>query len=88
MKKILVLTIFVLLIAGCEMTPYQRQVWGEAFQNMAQMQHEQNLAQWRYSQPQLGPIIYPGRSQNNSTYWQEQRAEQEYWDTYQQKARR
>jgi Tfp pilus assembly protein PilP len=73
MKKRLVI-LAVILCAGCgEMTPQQRQVWGEAFQNMSQMQHEQNMAQWRYSQPQ---IIQP----NNSTYWQEANARRQMYE--------
>ena len=81
MKKILIILAVILFVAGCgEMSYEQRRAWSDAFNEISIMQHQQNLAQMQYSQPQLGPTIYP--RQNNSNYYQEKLAQQQIWDNY------
>ena len=68
--KIVTIILSLMFFAGCsDLTYEQRQVWSEAFKNIAESQ-ERQLDRFYYNQ-QRPRMIYP-----QPNYWQEQRARQ------------
>lgn len=72
MKKV-VLVLGLLFLAGCTGND-----WARGFQGMGQGLN--NAYQMDYQMRQKNQVVYPNPQQNNSTYWQEANARQQYFD--------
>ena len=73
MKKLLCI-VALLVIAGCQQNPAAWQMWNDSAGRSLQRAIEAETSYGHIRQ------ISPPSSTGNSTYWQEERARQQWWD--------